>query len=389
MKVQCMSDAFKLNTILSIDTKGTENYVLDGTKLPWHYERVKAWLEGERIAPVTIDMALTRGCNYKCEYCYSQLQSNPVKPITKDVAFRFLDDAVEIGVKAISLVSDGESTISPIYKNFILRGSQNGISMALGTNGYFLTEEDLYMILPHLTYLRFNISAANAQSYSQIHGVPKEYFERVCEHIATAVYIKRSLQLKVTLGMQMVLMPHYGNQILPLVTLAKTLGVDYLVIKHCSDDEYGSLGVDYSQYKNLEQILKEAEKLSSNDFLVKVKWSKIQSEGKRSYKRCYGPPFIIQLSGSGLVAPCGMFFGERYKEYWIGNIVDTTFKKIWQSKRYWDVINHLASEKFDAQKMCGCLCLQHKVNEYLDNLKKGLITLEEPQGPKPEHINFV
>lgn len=384
-----MSDAFKLNTILSIDTKGTENYVLDGTKLPWHYERVKAWLEGERIAPVTIDMALTRGCNYKCEYCYSQLQSNPVKPITKDVAFRFLDDAVEIGVKAISLVSDGESTISPIYKNFILRGSQNGISMALGTNGYFLTEEDLYMILPHLTYLRFNISAANAQSYSQIHGVPKEYFERVCEHIATAVYIKRSLQLKVTLGMQMVLMPHYGNQILPLVTLAKTLGVDYLVIKHCSDDEYGSLGVDYSQYKNLEQILKEAEKLSSNDFLVKVKWSKIQSEGKRSYKRCYGPPFIIQLSGSGLVAPCGMFFGERYKEYWIGNIVDTTFKKIWQSKRYWDVINHLASEKFDAQKMCGCLCLQHKVNEYLDNLKKGLITLEEPQGPKPEHINFV
>ena len=34
--------------------------ILDGQKLAWHKDRVDAWLNGERIAPITIDCALTR-----------------------------------------------------------------------------------------------------------------------------------------------------------------------------------------------------------------------------------------------------------------------------------------------------------------------------------------
>jgi hypothetical protein len=52
-------------------------------------------------------------------------------------------------------------------------------------------------------------------------------------------------------------------------------------------------------------------------------------------------------------------------------------------------MNHLASPNFDAQTMCGSLCLQHKVNEFLDGYKKGDIKLEEPKGTPPNHINFV
>ena len=34
--------------------------ILDGTKIAWHKDRLDAWERGERIAPITIDMALTR-----------------------------------------------------------------------------------------------------------------------------------------------------------------------------------------------------------------------------------------------------------------------------------------------------------------------------------------
>ena len=87
--------------------------ILDGHKLLWHKERLEAYLRGERIAPITIDCSLTRRCTYRCIYCYGQLQANDEKKMTKDAIFRFLDDAAEIGVKAISFVSDGESTCSP------------------------------------------------------------------------------------------------------------------------------------------------------------------------------------------------------------------------------------------------------------------------------------
>jgi MoaA/NifB/PqqE/SkfB family radical SAM enzyme len=184
-------------------------------------------------------------------------------------------------------------------------------------------------------------------------------------------------------------MPQDANQVMPLARLGKELRPDYLVIKHCSDNEDGDLGVDYGGYRGLRDLLAEAEAMSDEEYLVKVKWSKIEAEGKRSYQRCYGPPFMIQISGSGLVAPCGMLFNERYKKFHIGNIVQQRFKDIWASDRYWEVMNYLASPGFNAQKMCGTLCLQHKVNEALDGFKKGQIMLETPSGPPPKHLAFI
>jgi hypothetical protein len=49
----------------------------------------------------------------------------------------------------------------------------------------------------------------------------------------------------------------------------------------------------------------------------------------------------------------------------------------------------LASPEFNAQKMCGSLCLQHKVNEALDNVVKGNLELVRPEGAEPQHLAFV
>ena len=363
--------------------------ILDGHKLLWHKDNVEAWLRGERIAPVTIDCALTRRCTYKCIYCYGQLQANDEKKMTKDVIFRFLDDAAEIGVKAISFISDGESTCSPHIYDAIVKGKANGLDLALATNGYLLKDERSEEILPRLTYLRFNISAAHPSSYTQIMGCKEDCFYKVYNSIKKCVEIKKKRKLSVTLGIQMVLLPQFAEQIIPFAKLGRELGVDYAVIKHCSDDETGSLGVDYSQYFKLVDILKEAEKHSTENYLVKVKWSKVLSGGKRKYSQCYGPPFIIQMSGSGLVAPCGMLFHRKYRKYHIGNIADKSFKEIWKSKRYWEIMDFIASEKFNAHTMCGTLCVQHKVNEFLWDLKHRETTLSEPENEPPMHDNFV
>lgn len=363
--------------------------VLDGTKIAWHLDRVRAWERGERVAPITIDMALTRACNYGCHFCYAMLQENDRRVITQKVIHDFLEDCAEIGVKGISLVSDGESTISPVFVDTIRRGSGLGLSMACGTNGFVLNKRKLEEILPHMTYLRVNISAGERRRYAEIMGVKEHWFDRVRENIRDMVAIKRRDGLAVTIGLQMVLMPQYADQILPLARLGRELRPDYLVIKHCSDDEDGTLGVDYGAYEAIHDRLREAEALSDEGYKVVVKWSKIRDGHRRSYQRCYGPPFMIQLSGSGLVAPCGMLFNERYKTFHIGNICDTRFKDIWASDRYWEVMNHLAGPAFNAQTMCGTLCLQHTVNQALDAHLKGRHTLHTPTGAPPRHLDFI
>lgn len=366
-----------------------QDLILDGQKLGWHKDRVDAWLKGEKIAPITIDCSLTRRCNYRCIYCYGQLQANDEKKMTQDVIFRFLDDAAVIGVKAISFVSDGESTCSPHLCQAILRGKSNGLDIALGTNGYLLKDEKLGEILPCLTYIRFNISAAEPSRYAQIMGCKEEYFYKVYNTIKECVRIKTEKKLPVTIGLQMVLLPKFYDQIILLAKLGKELRVDYTVIKHCSDDERGRLGVDYTKYFALTDLLKEAEAYSDAKYLVKAKWSKILSGGKRRYTQCYGPPFIIQLSGSGLVAPCGMLFNRKFKKFHIANLADKPFKEIFNSKRYWEVMDFIASEKFDARTMCGTLCLQHKANEFLWDLKRNNAVIAKPNGKPPQHVNFV
>lgn len=373
----------------------SDSLILDSHKLAWHKDKVEAWLRGERIVPITIDCALTRRCSYKCTYCYGTLQENDEKKMTQDVIFRFLDDASRLGVKAISFVSDGESTCSPHLYDAILRGKSNGLDMALGTNGYLLKDERLEDILPVLTYLRFNISAADAMRYTEIHGCSDKCYHKVLSTIKKCVEIKKRNSLDVTIGLQMVLMPEFQDQIIKLAILGKTLGVDYLVIKHCSDDELGSLGINYSKYNQMVEVLKEAETYSTESYQVRAKWSKILSEGKRKYSQCYGPAFIMQFSGSGLVAPCGMLFNNRYKKYHIGNIAEQSFYDIWHSERYWEIMKLIASSSFDAKHMCGSLCLQHKVNEYLFDIKDGTEDFLASKSSKideqgtPMHINFI
>jgi MoaA/NifB/PqqE/SkfB family radical SAM enzyme len=317
------------------------------------------------------------------------LQENDRKQISKKVIFEFLEDCAEIGVKGISFVSDGESTISPAFVDAVRYGNSLGLSMACGTNGFVLNRRKLEEILPHMTYLRVNISAGERARYAEIMGVKESYFDRVIQNIRDMVDIKQRDGLGVTIGLQMVLMPQYRDQIMPLARLGKELRPDYLVIKHCSDNEDGDLGVDYSAYGALYDTLHEAEALSDEGYRVAVKWSKIDAGAKRGYQRCYGAPFMIQISGSGLVAPCGMLFNERYKKFHIGNICDTRFRDLWAGDAYWDVMNYLASDRFNAQTMCGTLCLQHVVNESLDKFVKGQSDLVPPPGAPPQHLSFI
>lgn len=368
--------------------------ILDGTKIAYYEDRVKQWERGERFAPVTIDMALTTTCNMGCEFCYRFLQHNTKYKITKDHMTSFLDDCAEIGVKGVSLVSDGESSISPAYQHTIEYGHSLGLSMASGTNAYLLREKLLEAVFPKLTYLRVNISGGEEQRYNEIMGAKGDMFKQVCKNIKHMVQLRKEGKSNCTVGMQMVFMPQYEDQLIPLAKLAVELEADYLVIKHCSDDELGTIGVKYGDYEKCYPTLEAAERLSTGRTHIQVKWSKIKecsSEGAiRTYQRCYGAPFLLQISGTGLVAPCGMLFNDRYKELaHIGNITQTRFKEIFESKRYWNVMGYLGSDGFNAQKMCGTLCLQHVVNRTLDNHKKGAELIDFQSGNMPAHGSFL
>ena len=130
--------------------------------------------------------------------------------------------------------------------------------------------------------------------------------------------------------------------------------------------------------------------MSNDDTKVIVKWNKIKDGDKSSYKRFYGPQFLLQISGSGLVAPSGMFFNARYSKLHIGNYTEERFKDIWASERYWRAMGYLASPNFDAQTMMGTLPIQHYVSVALDNHVKNVSRIIQSENSVDTlHSNFL
>jgi MoaA/NifB/PqqE/SkfB family radical SAM enzyme len=368
------------------------NLILDSHKVSYHYDRIEAWENGEKIAPVSVDMALTRACGAMCSFCYAMVQEPQERAnIKTKEALDLLDDFAEIGIKAVSLVSDGESTLSKAYVPFIQHASKLGIDTGNATNGWEFEKEKVDQVLPHLSWVRFTVAAGTPEGYAKIMFKSKDHtevFDRAMKNISYAVELKKKLNLGVTLGIQMVLTPELKDEIIPFSQLALDLGVDYGVIKHCSDDELGTLGIDYTKYEAMYPLIRQAENMSNNETKIIAKWSKLMDE-KKTYNRLYGPQFLLQLSGTGLVAPSGQFFNARYSKLHMGNYTEERFIDIFKSDRYRKIMNYIASPSFDAQTMMGTLPITHYVNTALDNHIKGVQKIIPSEGPKPLHVNFI
>lgn len=366
---------------------GEKDMMLDGSNISFHRERVEAWAKGERVAPIFMDIAWTRKCQAACHFCYAQAQSSEGGQITWEHAQQFLEDAAEIGVLAMNYISDGESTMVPWYADSVEKANDLGIKIGAGTNGISTTKPVLERVLPRLMSFRVNFSAGEKKRYAEIMGLKQAVYDVVIENLREAVRLVRDNHWECIVNMNLVCDPKDSDQLLPFAKLAKDIGVHYAIIKHCAVDTDGVLDTDFRGYAGIEDTLKACEALSDNTTKIVVKWNKLKHQGIRQYSRCYGPPFALQMSGNGLIAPCGPLFNEKYRAFHIGNITTERFKDIWASDRYWEVMGYLASDQFDPRKRCPSDCMQNLTNDWLYRYVEGKATF--PIVPAPANVDFL
>lgn len=361
-----------------------EKFRLDGHKLIYHMDRVLAWLEGERIAPIQIDMGLTEFCNIGCIYCIGVTQGmHKGVMIQPEALLRFIDDCARLKVLSVAFIGDGEPTLNPALYDAIRQAKRLSIDTAMATNGILLDMQRARDVLAGCTFVRFNLSAADRESFVEIHQAKADYFDLLMDKIRTLVKIKRENNYPCTLGIQMVLIPENFNQVIKLAELGEKLGVDYFQIKQCSDTEYKELGINPKDYLKVQNALKEAERFNKKDYVVTVKWNKINifnetglyKQGFRKYDICYGTPFLGQISGNGKVYPCGPFFGKE--RFCMGDIHKESYYDIVKGDRYWQVQQDII-DNVDVHYDCTVGCRQDYINKFLWDLKN-----------PPEHINFI
>src|SRR3990167_5373302 len=139
-----------------------------------------------------------------------------------------------------------------------------GIQIGVGTNGIATTKAVLERILPRIASFRVNFSAGEKKRYAEIMGLKQAVYDVVIANIRNAVRLVRANGWPCIVNMNLVCDPRDADQLVPFARLAKDLGVHYAIIKHCAVDTDGVLDVDYTAYGQIEDVLKEAESLSTN-----------------------------------------------------------------------------------------------------------------------------
>ena len=267
-----------------------DKYRIDSHKLSYHVDRLDPWLRGEDIYPIYMEISLSGVCNNRCIFCaFDYLGYKEVFLETKTLK-KFIADASKKGVRSILFSGEGEPLLHPDAPAIVNYVKENGIDVAMTTNGSLLSPQVSRTMLKSLSWLRISLNAGTPQSYAQVHGAHAQGFERVLGNIKEAVLLKKKRKLNCVIGVQFLLLRQNFQDAVTLARRLRQIGVNYLIIKPYSQHPLSinrlKSSIDYRKCLDLE---KRVSLFSRGDFQVifrKHTMHKISE--KKPYGKCLG-----------------------------------------------------------------------------------------------------
>lgn len=351
-----------------------QNIRMDSHKLLYHPGRVADWLEGQDIYPIEVEISPSGACNHRCVFCAVDYIGYKPNFLDKDVILRDIRQMSARGLKSVICSGEGEPLLNRDLPAIANAAKACGVDVAMSSNGVLLTKETAEACLGAFTWIRFSIASLEESSYNAIQRGAAGDLERVKANLTEAVQIKRARGLHITLGVQCLLMPQNAAQLPSMARQLREMGLDYLTIKPYSQHKHSQnhQEIDYGLLLDLER---ELQQYTTEDFAVYFRANAMRKmRQEKSYKVCYGLPFMTHIDAAGSVWPCVAHIGVP--EFCYGNIYEQTFEEIWAGERRRQVVEKMAA--LDINALCREACRLDEINKYLDELKH-----------PGEHVNFI
>lgn len=358
----------------------TDHYFMDGHKMLWHLDKVLKVKNGERIAPIYLEVSPVSYCNHKCNFCGKDFVQSPDHLLKISKFTQFVNYAGENGLKSIMFAGEGEPLLHPEFSEMVHATKKSGIDVSLTTNGSRGTSELWLSILPELSWIRFSVNGASDEVYSKVHSTTQKEFSKVCTNIIEAVRIKNEKKLNVTIGVQFVVLKENRHEMQSLINIFTDIGVDYISFKPFSRNPQMILDkVEVYDQEIIDELyrIEENAKVSKSltQVICRVDAFDKYREGLITYPRCHALPYWAYMTAAGDFYTCPIHIGnEKFK---VGNINTESAEKIIFGEKREESVKYARNE-LDVKTVCRVNCRMARVNEFLEELNN-----------EPVHVNFI
>lgn len=321
-------------------------------KIFHHLDRVQELKQTGDTRPVHMTIGLNNYCNHRCPWCYinwSQAghrdvaRSSIIKPV--NAGTRILEavrEARDLGLKAVTIVGDGEPTLHPRFPEIMAELSRMGLQVGVFSNLGIGKPEVLDALVGHSFFIRASVDAASAKIHRITHGV--DDFEEVLRNL-TQILAKRGARKHPIVGVQFVASHINAFQLPYAARFYRAMGVDYLTIKPAyrnamsSDQPENELDPEEAF-----RLMKEAQTEATETFRVYAKFPQFDevlnhaTNDGRYYQKCQATPFSPYLDEDGNVEMCGNLKGRGFV---MGNVFGQSFQEIWSSDQRQDCLRRI------------------------------------------------
>ncbi|MDA8779056.1 radical SAM protein [Candidatus Pelagibacter bacterium] len=172
----------------------------------WHNQPKKAVkekyygkkLEEKNFNPLCFDIEVASVCDLACPFCYRQYVATPDKIMSKDLAFKLIDQASELNIPSMKFNWRGEPLLNPSLSSIINYAKKRGVlETIINSNATELDEKTSKKIIESgLDLLIYSFDGGNKETYEKMRPgrFKKNSFENIYKNILNFNKIRKDLK---------------------------------------------------------------------------------------------------------------------------------------------------------------------------------------------------
>lgn len=304
-------------------------------------------------APFQVVWNITRRCNLECEHCYENAGRKDSDELSSSEIIMGLDSLADSGVTSVAF-SGGEPILHPQIHGFIEHASDQGMFVAMATNGYGLSKPSTVSKFADsgLEFVQISLDGLDAGTHDSFRGVSGAW-DRAVQAISNCVDAGFFVEVATTVT------EHNYSEIPLMTDFVRDLGVQWFMLYNFIPTGNGRkiVKMDISPEER-QKLLETAytqngtspmQVLSTAPQYATVAKSLASKESQVIPTHFYNPEytnntlkkladfiggcgagrFYLSIEPNGDIYPC-VFFPHK-GEVLLGNIIADDFDTIWQS----------------------------------------------------------